>query len=71
MPPKRPGRAPAPYQVASVTKALELLVCFSIDAPAWSLSDLARKVHLPKSTAHNLLRTLQHFDLVRQDPGHR
>lgn len=68
---KRLSRSPVPYQVASVSKAIELLVCFSIDTPAWSLSDLARSVCLPKSTAHNLLRTLQQFDLVRQEPETR
>ena len=59
------------YQVASVSKALELLVCFSIDSPVWVLSDIARRAQVPKSTAHNLLRTLQLFDLVRQDPESR
>jgi IclR family transcriptional regulator, KDG regulon repressor len=67
----RGARTPDPYQVASVGKAVELLVCFSIDAPEWSLSDLARHVQVPKSTAHNLLRTLQRFDLLRQDPETR
>lgn len=55
------------YQVVSVSKALELLSCFSIGIPVWSLSDMARRVDLPKSTAHNLLRTLKQFDLVRQN----
>lgn len=55
------------YQVASVSKALELLSCFSIGNPVWSLSDLVRRVDVPKSTAHNLLRTLKQFDLVRQN----
>lgn len=55
------------YQVASVSKALELLSCFSIGTPVWSLSDLARRADVPKSTAHNLLRTLKRFDLVRQN----
>lgn len=55
------------YQVASVSKALELLSCFSIAFPVWSLADLVRRVDVPKSTAHNLLRTLKQFDLVRQN----
>ncbi len=55
------------YEVSSVRKALELLSAFSLANPCWSLSDLARQLDLPKSTAHNLLRTLQSFDLVQQD----
>ena len=54
-------------EVSSVRKALELLGSFSPQAPSWPLSELARHLRLPKSTAHNLLRTLQAFDLVRQD----
>ena len=55
------------YSVASVSKALELLVSFSAETPVWALSDLARRLNVPKSTAHNLLQTLKQFDLVRQD----
>ena len=54
-------------EVSSVRKALELLGCFTPRAAAWGLSDLARSLKIPKSTAHNLLRTLQSFDFVRQD----
>jgi DNA-binding IclR family transcriptional regulator len=54
-----------------VGKALELLKCFSVNAPEWPLSALSRRLEIPKSTAHNLLRTLQAFDLVRQDAASR
>ena len=54
-------------QVSSVRKALELLGSFSPQMPSWPLSDLARHLHIPKSTAHNLLRTLQALDFVRQN----
>lgn len=64
-------RVPPRSEVSAVRKALELLGCFSIDTPAMPLSQLARKLDIPKSTAHNLLRTLQSFDLVRQDPASR
>ena len=60
-----------PYEVSSVRKALDLLTAFSPTTPEWSLSALARRLCLPKSTAHNLLRTLQMFDLVHQDPSRR
>jgi DNA-binding IclR family transcriptional regulator len=54
-------------QVSSVRKALELLGSFSPQMPSWPLSDLARHLHIPKSTAHKLLRTLQALDFVRQN----
>jgi DNA-binding IclR family transcriptional regulator len=54
-----------------VRKALELVGCFSAKTPEWSLSELSRRLTIPKSTAHNLLHTLQSFDLVRQDPVSR
>ena len=59
------------YGVSSVRKALALLGCFSLATPTWTLSDLSRQAEIPKSTAHNLLKTLQSFDLVRQDPEDR
>jgi len=50
---------------------LDILTVFSLAEPEWPLSALARRLHLPKSTVHNLLRTLQSFDLVQQDPERR
>jgi IclR family acetate operon transcriptional repressor len=57
----------APPRVAAVQKAAELLSSFTPTTPAWSLSDLARHLQLPKSTAYNILQTLKDFDLVHQD----
>jgi DNA-binding IclR family transcriptional regulator len=59
------------YEVSAVRKALAIVSVFSVFEPEWSLSALARRLHLPKSTAHNLLRTLQAFDLVQQDRERR
>ena len=58
-------------EVSSVRKALEILASFSLERPVWTLSALSRHLDLPKSTVHNLLRTLQTFDFVRQDPEAR
>jgi IclR family KDG regulon transcriptional repressor len=55
------------YEVASVRKALELLCAFRLDNPKCGLTALAQAVGIPKSTAHNLLKTLQLYDFVRQD----
>src|SRR5690242_14450324 len=59
------------YEVSAVRKALAILSTFTVFQPEWSLSALARRLHLPKSTTHNLLRTLQTFDLVQQDRERR
>ncbi|MBL8231450.1 MAG: IclR family transcriptional regulator [Bryobacterales bacterium] len=73
--PKRNGSTsrsiPLNSEVASVRKALDLLTAFSVAQPKHSLSALARKCKIPKSTAHNLMQTLLGFDLVRQDPQTR
>ena len=50
---------------------MDILTVFSLAEPEWPLSALARRLHLPKSTVHNLLRTLQSFDLMQQDPERR
>jgi DNA-binding IclR family transcriptional regulator len=60
----RPSR---PAQVGSVRKAIEVLGSFTPQRHSWSLSDLARHLQIPKSTTHNLLRTLKDFDFVQQD----
>ena len=60
-------RSSRPAQVASVRKAIELLGSFTPQTPCWALSDLARHLQIPKSTAHNLLQTLKDFDFVQQD----
>lgn len=50
---------------------MELLGSFTPVTPAWSLTDLARRLNIPKSTAHNLLQTLRDFDFVHQDQESR
>jgi IclR family transcriptional regulator, KDG regulon repressor len=55
------------YEVSSVRKALELLCAFRLEDSKRSLTALADTVGIPKSTAHNLLKTLQLYDFVRQD----
>jgi len=57
------------YEVAAVRKALEILCEFSGDPPSLSVSDLSRRMDMPKSTTHNLLRTLEAMDFLKQDPG--
>ena len=44
--------------INSVLKALDILQLFSAEEPRLSLADIAERLELPKSTAHNLLKTL-------------
>ena len=55
------------YEVRSVRKALEILCAFSTRNPTLGVSQISRMLGLPKSTAHNLLRTLQGLQFLSQD----
>lgn len=54
--------------VTAVDRALAILECFSHDASALSLTDIARKTGLYKSTALRLLGTLKRHAFVRRAP---
>jgi DNA-binding IclR family transcriptional regulator len=45
--------------VRAVERALEILLCFSQEDPALSLTQIAERVDIPKSTGHRLLATLE------------
>jgi DNA-binding IclR family transcriptional regulator len=59
------------YEVAAVRKALELLCEFTTAGTNLSVSELSRRLGMPKSTTHNLLRTLEALDFLKQDPADR
>lgn len=52
------------WQVKSVAKAFHILSCFTPAQPELSLVDISQKLKLPKSTALNLLRTLEAYGYV-------
>jgi len=56
------------YEVGSVRKALSILCLFTPARPTLNVTGASRLLNIPKSTAHNLLRTLEHFDFISQDP---
>jgi DNA-binding IclR family transcriptional regulator len=64
-------RQSATYEVGAVRKALEILCQFTAEEPSLSVSDLSRRLNIPKSTTHNLLRTLESYDFLKQDPADR
>lgn len=45
--------------VRSVERALDILLCFSLEKPSLSLTHIAEQVGLHKSTTHRLLTTLE------------
>jgi IclR family KDG regulon transcriptional repressor len=66
------NKAPRPSgQVGAVRKALEILCQFDEQTAALTVSEAGRRLNIPKSTAHNLLRTLQAYDFLQQDPADR
>lgn len=57
--------------VAAVAKALRILCAFDSETPSLSVSDVSRRLAMPKSTAHNLLRSLEAYDFLHQDAADR
>jgi IclR family KDG regulon transcriptional repressor len=51
----------------SLRKAMRVLECFSLQEPRLPLTDIARKVGLPLSTAHRILATLRDVGIVEQE----
>jgi DNA-binding IclR family transcriptional regulator len=54
--------------VRAVERALDILLCFT-DSSDLSLTEIARRVSLHKSTAHRLLASLESKGFVLRDPG--
>lgn len=52
--------------VRTIDRMVEVLECFSVDHPAWSLAELSARLDLPKSTLHRFLVGLERRSLVRR-----
>ncbi|MCL6452011.1 MAG: IclR family transcriptional regulator [Alicyclobacillus sp.] len=63
-----PQDPPAQATVRAVDRALDILLCFARSDGGLSLSEIARSVHLHKSTVHRLLASLQAKGFVRKHP---
>lgn len=61
-------RDAAQVSVRAVDRALDILLCFSRSDDGLNLSDIAREVHLHKSTVHRLLTSLSQKGFVRKHP---
>jgi DNA-binding IclR family transcriptional regulator len=57
--------------VQVVSKALDVLCCFSSDHPEWGVTELASYLGLSKSTAHRFLITLEEYGFVQRTPSRR
>jgi len=55
--------------VGVLERASRVLACFTVDRPEMSLSDLARRSGLPKSTVHRLLVELEHLGFIECHDG--
>lgn len=58
---------PEPKLVVAATRTLAILDAFTIDHAHLGLSDIAQRVHLPKSTTQRLLKTLEASHYVAQN----
>jgi DNA-binding IclR family transcriptional regulator len=57
--------------IQSVSKALELLCCFSSDHPDWGVTEVANYLGLCKSAAYRILATCEEYQFVVRTPTHR
>ncbi len=56
------------WKINSVAKCIRVLKCFTDVSPEWSLTQLAQKLSMPKSTLLNMLKTLEMFELIVRSP---
>lgn len=57
--------------VQSVSKALDLLCCFSADRPEWGVTEIAEYLGLCKSAVHRILATCEQYHFVTRTPERR
>lgn len=50
----------------SLTKALTILKCFSIERPSLRIKEISKETHLNPSTIHRSLKTMQSLDFIKQ-----
>lgn len=52
--------------IASVAKALDILLLFSPDQPRLTLTAIGQRLEMPKSTAHHLIKTLIRYGFIEK-----
>jgi IclR family KDG regulon transcriptional repressor len=53
--------------VRAVDRALDILLCFTREEPARSLTQIAESIHMSKTTVHRLLATLENKRFIIRD----
>src|SRR5687768_6205870 len=56
------------YQVRALDRALDILAAFTLRQPELSLTEIATRTDLPKSTALRLLAVLEEHGFVERSP---
>lgn len=56
-----------PQPVRSVDRALDILLCFTREESARSLTQIAETIHMSKTTVHRLLATLENKRFITRD----
>ncbi len=57
--------------VASVSRALQILKCFSLETPELGVTEISRRLNFNKSTTYRLLTTLEREEFLYQVEGGR
>ena len=57
--------------MSALTTAIDILNCFSPETPELRVSEVARRLSVPKSTVSRLLKKMLHHGLVEQDAKNR
>jgi IclR family KDG regulon transcriptional repressor len=55
------------YRIQVIDRASEILDCFTFDRPEMSVSEIAAKTRLHKSTAHRILIAMEYNGLIQQN----
>jgi IclR family KDG regulon transcriptional repressor len=53
--------------IRAVSRALDVLLCFSRESPELTLTEISERVHLHKSTVHRVLATLENARFLEHD----
>jgi IclR family KDG regulon transcriptional repressor len=55
--------------IRAVSRALDVLLCFSRESPELTLTEISERVKLHKSTVHRVLATLENAGFLEHDPA--
>lgn len=56
-------------QIKILNKTFKIIDLFSVEEPAWTLTEIVEQTKLPKTTAHRIINVLRNKKFLSQDPG--